>query len=135
MFGKRFFADPGNADDIYVHSMGAAIVSSYYHPLGGGMMYSVQFAISLKSEDDDNTMVTVSSFDTAIYDGSEFNGHAMGFVPKRRTVPPARAEEYKLLTYVAHLLGTEMPVIVTGEDHVMPPTFEANPAPARVAAP
>jgi hypothetical protein len=126
IFGKGFFADAANSDDIYVHSMGAAVVSSYYHPLGGGMMYSVQFSISVKSEDDDNTMVTVRSFDTAIYDGTEFNGHALWFVPKRKAVPPARAEEYKLLTYVAHLLGTQMPMIVTGQDHLMPLTVDAN---------
>ena len=54
------------------------------------------------------TRVTIRTTGSQIFNGRVFHGHAMGFIPKAVPVAPARSEEYKLLVYVGHLLGTEL---------------------------
>jgi hypothetical protein len=109
LFGEKFFSDPANAKDLYVHTMGISVLSSYYRTSDGPLSYSVEFALSLNALDVNNTNITVRSFGTSVGNGKVFNAHAFGYIPKSISVPPARAEEYKLLVYIAHLLGAELP--------------------------
>jgi hypothetical protein len=110
-FGGQFFADPQNADDLLVHSMGSDVVSYYYHTINGPLAYTAKFALSLKSKDASNTTISVRSFDATVANGKEFNLHVLGMIPKSVPVAPSRAEEYRLLVYAAHILGVEMPTL------------------------
>jgi hypothetical protein len=110
-FGSRFFSDPRNANDLYVGSMGEDVVSSYYHTINGPLGYLAEFALTLKPKDANNTTITVRSFNSTVANGKEFNLHVLGMIPRSVAVAPSRAEEYRLLVYVAHVLGVEIPTL------------------------
>jgi hypothetical protein len=85
-----------------------AVDSAYYFTFGGPVPYTMTFAVEIEPRGTSHSAVTVRSFDTKIYVSSEFSAHAMGFVPAATPVPPVKAEEYKLLVYIAHVLGVEL---------------------------
>jgi hypothetical protein len=109
LFGKTFFEDPANADCLYVHSMGAAVQSAQYYTRKGPVSYAVEFAVSIERKPNHSgTLVSVKSFNTMIFNGIEFPaGHGL-YAPKAIPVAPVKVEEYKLLAYIAHLLGVHL---------------------------
>lgn len=116
-FGKAYFRDPTHANNIYVHFMGAAIVSSYYFANGKALSYKVSYAIALDAIDASTTRVTIRSVKSEIYIGKELNLHAMGFVPKAESVPGSPLDEYRLLVYVAHLAGVQLTPLETTREN------------------
>jgi hypothetical protein len=107
MFGKDFFRSPGHSHDLYVHFMGVAIVSSYFYDpsTGKGLGYGVTFAVAMEAIDEARTKVTVRTVESDAYVGKTLNLHAMGFVPKSKSVPPSPLDQYRLLVYLADLAG------------------------------
>jgi hypothetical protein len=86
-----------------------AIASSYYYTKDGALPCKVSFAVGVVPVSNSRTKVSVQSIETHIFSGKEFNAHVLWFIPKPIRVQPVAAEEYKLLVYIAHLLGTSLP--------------------------
>jgi hypothetical protein len=108
VFGKAFFKDPTNAQEIYVHSMGQSVLSAYYYTGSRPLDYAVEFDVSIEPVDASHCRISVHSTHANVYIGKTFNLHAFGFVSKSVPVAASPLEQYRLLAYVSHVLGTEI---------------------------
>jgi hypothetical protein len=108
--GKTFFDDPANSECLYVYPMGATVQSAVYYTKKGPVGYAVEFAVSLKRQPNGlGTLVSVKSFNTQVFNGIDLlSGHGILYSHKNIPVAPVQAEEYKLLVYIAHLLGVSL---------------------------
>lgn len=106
----RFTCDE-NGQGIYLEvPPGEAIVSQIYFTDSGPLPYVANFTVCVtRSIDSETTTVSVSSSNAVIYNGYEFNGHALAFVPIKHSVDPVREEELILLRYIAHLFSHDLP--------------------------
>ena len=110
LFGTEFFRDPANAKDVYLHSH-FTVMSSYYHAAGKSLHYHAEFAVRLTPDSKAGTTVSIRALNPAVYNGTEFNGHVMGYIPMRVAVEASPLDEYRMLVCVAHALGTELPTL------------------------
>lgn len=108
LFGKEYFRDPDHAKDLYVHFMGQPIVSSYYYADGKALDYGVIFSIAIDSIGDSKSKVSIRTVKSEVFIGKALNLHAMGLVPKSEAVPDSPLDQYKMLAYVAHLVGVQL---------------------------
>jgi hypothetical protein len=108
LFSKEYFGNPEHANHIYVHFMGQPLISSYYSAKSKPLNYGVTFAIDIDQVNASESRVVIRTVTSHVFFGRELNVHAMGFVPKAREVPASPIDEYKLLVYVAHLVGVSM---------------------------
>lgn len=109
VFGRNFFADPANVAALYVHAMGVAVVSSQYATQDGPVRCTVAFALTTEALDGTHARVTVRALEGRLFSGSEFNAHALGWVPRAGADEPSRNDAYRLLAYVAHAAGVDLP--------------------------
>jgi hypothetical protein len=109
-FGKEFFRNPAHSNDLYVHFMGIAIVSSYFvdASTGNGLDYGVTFAVAMEAIDETRTKISVRTVESNACVGKTLNLHAMGFVPKCEPVPPSPLDQYRLLVYLADLADAHL---------------------------
>jgi hypothetical protein len=108
LFGAAFFRDSTHVDDLYVHFMGVAIVSSYYCAKGRALDYGASFSIRLAPIGESKTKMTIRTVESQAFVGSELNLHAMGFVPSAVAVSESPIDQYRMLTYAAHLVGVPL---------------------------
>jgi len=111
LYGKEFFKNPANKDKIFVHFMGQAIRSSYYMARGAPLAYGVTFAIETNSTGLKGCRVEVQTVSSKVFAGKELNLHAMGMIPSAKDVPRSPVDEYRLLVYVAHLVGVKIKLV------------------------
>jgi hypothetical protein len=105
LFGKTYFRDPAHSQDLFVHFMGEAIVSSYFYDAstGKGLDYGVTFAVAIEGLDASRSRVSVSTLKSQVYVGKALDLHALGRVPEARPAPPSPLDQYRLLVYLVDL--------------------------------
>lgn len=110
---RHLFADPANANDLFIHSWATPInpPSPVYYSRGTPLEYFADFHIHFESVDDKNTRVTVNAFTPRVVNGSECCG-PHGKVAIFQEVEPTSIEEYRLLEWIGRITGTKgMPPI------------------------
>ena len=116
-FSKHIFQNPENSNDLYLHSFGTPINSSYVY-FGGGkpLRYRAEFQLHLTALDPHRTRVSVITHKPTVINGSKCCG-LHGYVSNDVPVEPTTIEEYKILLFVGRLLGTQdMPPLRLPED-------------------
>ncbi|MEZ5443393.1 MAG: hypothetical protein R3F15_18125 [Lysobacterales bacterium] len=107
----------GSVDSLWVFAgvpLGDSFQSSRYYGEAGAVPYRADFAIRIDPVNEGMAArITVRSFNSTLFHGTEFNAHALGFVPSAIRVDPVREEEYLVLQYIGHLLGNEIPPLAT----------------------
>ena len=105
--GRIYFSDPKNKKDILLSSLSGPFLSTCYMQGGEPIAYSTTFAIHIEPFKD-GLKISVSSFNSSVSFGKEFNAHAMRMVSKIIKVEPVEIENYKVLFFIAHLLGEKL---------------------------
>jgi len=114
-FGQAVFHNPGNSNDLYLHSMHSPFVySPVYLGKDGGLPFIAAFHLHLTGTST-NTIVSVMAEDAEVVNGRKFGlgscgpGMANNYVK----VQPTTIEEYSILRYLGNYLGTtNMPPLV-----------------------
>lgn len=106
-FSKHIFQKPENSNDLYLHSFGTPINSSYVY-FGGGkpLRYRAEFQLHLTALGPDRTRVSVITHKPTVINGSKCCG-LHGYVSNDVPVEPTTIEEYKILLFLGRLLGTQ----------------------------
>ena len=111
--GAELFADPANANDVFIDLNGFPIIPPIpvYYSRGQPLEYFVDFHIHFEQVDAKNTRVTVNAIRPRVVNGSECcSPH--GVVAIYQDVEPTSIEEYRLLEWIGRIAGTkDMPAI------------------------
>jgi hypothetical protein len=116
-FSKHIFENPENSNDLYLHSFGTSIESSYVY-FGGGkpLRYRAEFQLHLSAPSPDTTRVSVITHKPTVINGSKCCG-LHGYISNDVPVEPTTIEEYKILLFIGRLLGAQdMPPLRLPED-------------------
>ncbi len=114
VFSEAVFRDPGNTNDIYLHTFHTPFAaSSVYCGRAGGLPFIAAFHLHLAAAGS-NTFVTVTALDAEVVNGEKFGfgscGPGYGWIYEK--VKPTTVEEYSILRYLGHYLGiTGMPEV------------------------
>ena len=112
--GKAVFADPANAQDIYLHSSSMPFAASaVYRGRDGGLPFIAAFHLHLTGSGSE-TVVTVTASNAEVVNGTKFSIGPCGPGQARNCVrvKPTTVEEYSILRYLGRSLGiTNMPAV------------------------
>lgn len=107
-FGSDILSDPGNENDLYVHTYGDPLwLSPVYRGRRGGLPFIAAFHVHVASKGEDGTLVNVRAINPEVRNGMVWGlgSCGPGYAWHQERVAPTTVEEYALLRYFGRTLG------------------------------
>jgi hypothetical protein len=115
--GRNLLAQPGNSEDLYLHTYAEPLwASPVYRKRGGstGLPFLADFHVHFAGAEESKTIVSVTAHNAKVRNGESFvlGIAGLGWALIQDTVDATTIEEYMILRYIGEALGdTSMPPV------------------------